>query len=266
MGSNSDEVFVIADGKIRPLGARPFRAGLLGRTLEAALQTLIEQQPNILNGRQIEPGSADPPRFVLLRREMQVGDWSLDHLLVDQRGVLTFVEAKLLENPEARRSVIGQILDYAAFAAENWRDGRLKQLTADYWRLQGKDVDDVLRAAFPEIDLETFWSDVEENLVQNRIRLVIAADELRPEVRRVIEFLNQQMKTVQVFGLEIRCFGEGPTEVVVPFLIGQTQATASQRDRLIGLSRGRSRNCERNTRIWKTHLWANASCDYSLGL
>src|SRR5688572_10021118 len=90
MPSNSDEVFLIVNNDIRPLQARPFKVGLFGKNLEDALQTLIEKQPNLINGRQIEPGSDDPPRFVLLRREMQVGDWSLDHLLVDQRGTLTF--------------------------------------------------------------------------------------------------------------------------------------------------------------------------------
>ena len=168
---------------------------------------------------------------------MQVGDWSLDHLLVDQRGVLTFVEAKLLQNPEARRAVIGQILDYAAYAAENWTNGRLKQLAQDYWRSQHKDLSEVLNEAFGEIDLDAFWNDVELNLAQSRIRLIIVADELRPEVRRVIEFLNEQLRTIQIFGLEIRCFGEEPNAVIVPFLIGQTQAAAAQK-----VSTGGARN------------------------
>src|SRR2546425_1585544 len=226
MPSNSDEVFFIANDKIQPLQARPFKVGLFGKTLEDALQTLIEKQPNLINGRQIEPGSDDPPRFVLLRREMQVGDWSLDHLLVDQRGTLTFVEAKLLQNPEARRAVIGQILDYAAYAAENWSDGRLRRLAIDYWRQHHRDVDDILRDGFGDIDTEKFWDGVETNLAQGNMRLIIVADELRPEVRRVIEFLNQQMRTVQVFGLEVRCFGEEPNTVVVPYIVGQTQAIA----------------------------------------
>ena len=126
----SDEIFLIGESGIKVLPSRPFRAGLFGKNLEEALQTLIAKQPNIINGRQIEPGSADPPRFVLLRREMPVGDWSLDHLLVDQRGVPTFVEAKLIENPEARRAVIGQVLDYVALASEKWGEGQLRQLSA----------------------------------------------------------------------------------------------------------------------------------------
>ncbi len=229
MQSRSDEVFLISGEGIKPLGARPFRTGLFGKNLEDALQTLIERQPNIINGRQIDPGSPDPPRFALLRREMQVGDWSLDHLLVDQHGVLTFVEAKLLENPEARRAVIGQVLDYAAYASEAWSDGRLKQWSADYWRTQGKDIDDVLRETFEGIDVDAFWINVETNLTQGKIRLIIAGDELRPEVRRVIEFLNEQLRTIQIFGLEIRCYGEEPNAVIVPFLVGQSQAASSHK-------------------------------------
>ena len=226
----SDEIFLIGQSGIKALPSHPFRAGLFGKNLEEALQTLIAKQPNIINGRQIEPGSADPPRFVLLRREMPIGDWSLDHLLVDQRGVPTFVEAKLIENPEARRAVIGQVLDYVALASERWGDGQLRQLAADYWRTEcDKNVDDVIRDEFGELDIDAFWQTVQMNLDQYRIRLVIVSDELRSEVRRIIELLNAQFRTIQIFGLEIRCFGEDTQAVAVPFLIGQTQLTAGQK-------------------------------------
>lgn len=225
----SDEVFILRDCEIQSLPGRPLRSGLFGRTLEDALQTLIERQPNIINGRQLEPGDDDPPRFVLLRREMAVGDWSLDDLLVDQKGVLTLVEAKLLQNPDSRRAVIGQIMEYAANAERSWGNGRIRQLATEYWRKAGKDVEDVLRAAFGD-DVEGLWSEIETNLKRGKIRLIIAADELRPEVRRIIEFLNQQLKTVQVFGLEIRCYGEEPGPVVIAsVLVGQTQVSADEK-------------------------------------
>jgi hypothetical protein len=232
VASNADEVFIFDGDEIRPLPARPFRAGLFGKSLENALHTLIEKQPNVINGRQLDPGSDDPPRFVLLRREAIVGDWSLDHLLVDQRGVPTLVEAKLLQNPESRRAVVGQIMEYAANAERSWSDGRLRQLASEYWRKAGKDIDEVLRAAFGDIDVEAFWGQVEANLKQGRLRLIIAADDLRPEVRRIIEFLNQQLRTVQVYGLEIRCFTtDSGSGVIVPFLVGQTQAAADEKGR-----------------------------------
>jgi hypothetical protein len=76
---------------------------------------------------------------------VSIGSWSLDHLLVDQEGILTLVETKLAENPESRREVIGQVLEYAANAEASWRDGRLQERAAAYWTKQGKDVNDVLR-------------------------------------------------------------------------------------------------------------------------
>lgn len=63
---------------------------------------------------------------------------------------------------------------------------------------------------------------MEENLQQGQIRLIIATDELRPEVRRIIEYLNGEMKRAKVYGLELRCYGEGSGSLVlVPNLIGQ---------------------------------------------
>jgi len=227
----SDSVFYYSQGQIRPLPGRAFRTGLFGKTLEDALQGLIEREPNLVSGRQLAPGSSDPPRFALLRREMPVGDWSVDHLLVDQHGILTLIEAKLVENRESRRDVIGQVMEYAANVQQSWSDGRLRRLCSEYWLKAGKSVDEILRGVFGEIDVDRFWSIVESNLSQARFRLVIAADELRPEVRRVIEFLNGQLRTVQFFGLEIRCFAaDDESGVIASYVIGETQAAADERD------------------------------------
>lgn len=227
----SDEILILEGKDVRRLPARPFRAGLFGETLEAALQALIERHPEVLPGRQMDLGSEDPPRFVLLRREMPVAGWSLDHLLADQRAVLTLVETKLAENPEARREVIGQIMEYAANARMLWGGGRARELAEEYWqRREGKPVDEVIREGLG-VDAEKFWALLERNLREGRIRLIVAADELTPEVRRIIEYLNEEMETAEIFGLEIQCFGEkdGGTLVFVPRLVGQTQAAADRK-------------------------------------
>ena len=231
MQGKSDEVFVIQNGDLRPLPSRPFRAGLFGKTLEEALQTLIEKEPNVLPGKQMDPGSDDPPRFVLLRREMPVGSWSLDHLLADQRGVPTLVEAKLMQNPEARRDVVGQIIEYAANAPQSWGNGRAREKAREFWQKRGKNVDDVIEEAFDgKVEVESFWNDIEQNIQKGKVRLVIAADELRPEVRRTIEYLNAEMNNAEIYGLELRCYGdESESLVLVPYLIGQTQATADRK-------------------------------------
>jgi len=231
MAEQSDTVFLMEGDELHPLPARPWRAGLRGETLEAALQSLIEEHPEVLPGRQMDPTSDDPPRFALLRREMTVTRWGLDLLLVDHRGVLTLVETKLTENPEARREVIGQILEYAANAANAWGGGRAREQAREYWSRKGRDVDAVVVATFgPDFDVEEFWRTIEENLRYGKIRLIVAADALRPEVRRIIEYLNAEMSTAEVYGLELRRHGDesGPV-FLTSQLVGQTQATAEHK-------------------------------------
>jgi len=230
MSEDSDEILALNGSEIRRLPARPFRAGLFGETLEAALQALIARHPEVLPGAQMEPGTDDPPRFALLRREMPVGGWSLDHLLVDQRGVLTLVETKLAENPEARRAVVGQIMEYAANAREFWGDGRARELADQYWnRDRGKSVDDEIRQRLG-IEPDKLWALVDQKLRDGRIRLVIVADELTSEVRRIIEYLNEEMETAEIFGLEIKCYGnDDKSLVLVPRLLGQTQAALDRK-------------------------------------
>jgi hypothetical protein len=161
---------------------------------------------------------------------VSIGSWSLDHLLVDQEGILTLVETKLAENPESRREVIGQVLEYAANAEASWRDGRLQERAAAYWTKQGKDVNDVLRQQLGNPDPEEFWRNTHENLRQGRLRILIIVDSLRPEVRRIIEYLNAEMANAEIYGLELQCYGdEGASLVLVPRLVGQTQAVADRK-------------------------------------
>ena len=209
------------------------REGLLGKTLEDALQTLFEKYPQIIPGKQIDPVSEDPPHFVLLRREMPVGGWSLDHLFVDQKGILTLVETKLFQNPESRREVIGQTIEYAANATEFWAGGAARQKGTEFWSNQSppKELDEVFREEFGgDLDIEDFWRKVEENLRNGRIRLIVATDELRPEIRRMIEYLNKEMQNTEVLGLELRSYGENSESLVlVPRLVGQTQSAIDRK-------------------------------------
>ena len=230
MKGRTDEIFVIEQGKLRAVSSRSMREGLLGKSLEDALQTLLQDYPGVIPGAQIDPSAEDPPRFVLLRREAPIGSWSLDHLYVDQYGVLTLVETKLFENPESRREVIGQIIEYAANAAKSWASGRARQYAAEFWGKRNRELDDVLTESYGDIDVEGFWRVVEANLEQGRIRLIIAADEIRSEVRRMIEFLNSEMQNAEVLGLELKAFGDSSEGLVlVPRLVGQTQAEAERR-------------------------------------
>ena len=57
------------------------------------------------------------PLFAGLRplaRELPVGGGFLDLIFMNGEGYLTLVETKLWRNPESRRTVVAQIIDYAS--------------------------------------------------------------------------------------------------------------------------------------------------------
>jgi len=230
--SASDDIFFLSKDEVAAMPVRPMREGLFDTTLEDAFQKLLERYPEIVPGKQIRPGAEDPPRFVLLRREAPISSWSLDHLLVDQFGVLTLVECKLLENPESRREVIGQIIEYAANASAAWGGGQLRDFAHNYWSSVGKDFEEVFESTLAlDIEVDEFWNLVETNLEQGKIRLLIAGDEIRPEVRRMIEYLNYEMDNVEVLGLELKRYGSDDKQLVlVPTIIGQSVASIDRRE------------------------------------
>ena len=56
----------------------------------------------------------------------------------------------------------------------------------------------------PEPDIDDFWLRVKTNLAASRIRLLFVSDAIPSELRRIIEFLNNNMDTTEVLGLERR--------------------------------------------------------------
>ena len=77
---------------------------------EGWLQGLIEQNPGLLPIEDIEPIFAPP---VAIGREVATKVGPIDNLFVSPAGYVTIVETKLWRSPEARRQVVGQIIDYA---------------------------------------------------------------------------------------------------------------------------------------------------------
>ena len=104
--------------------------------------------------------------------------------------------------------MIGQIIEYAANASAAWGGGQLRDFAHNYWTSIGRDFEEVWQTTLSlDIEIEEFWTQVETNLEQGKIRLIIAGDEIRPEVRRMIEYLNYEMDNVEVLGLELKCYG-----------------------------------------------------------
>ena len=201
---------------------------------ESLLQELLAKHPDLLAGEQIN--SDEPRRWLLVTREMRVpgeedgaGRWSLDHLFLDQDAIPTLVEVKQSSNTDMRRKVVGQMLDYAANAVVYWPIEEIKARFDSRCVAESKDPEAELSTLLAEgQDAANFWQQVKTNLQAGRIRMVFIADEIPPELRRVVEFLNSQMDPAEVLAIEIKQFvGEG-MKTLVPRVLGQTE-TARQK-------------------------------------
>lgn len=79
-------------------------------------------------------------------------------------------------------------------------------------------------------DEAEFWLRVKTNLEAGRIRLLFVADAIPAELRRIIEFLNEQMNPAEVLGVELRQFEGQGLRTLVPLVVGQTQEAAQKRN------------------------------------
>ncbi len=199
---------------------------------EDLIQRLLAEHPDLLAGEQID--AAVPRRWLLVSREVGVpGEmdgsdrWSLDHLFLDQDGVPTLVEVKRSSDTRIRREVVAQMLDYAANAVVYWPVETIRAAMEATCQGRGEDpaqlVAELIEAAPDDTAaVDEFWRDVSTNLRAGRIRLVFVADEIPPELKRIVEFLNAQMEQTQVLAVQINQYvGEG-LKTLVPRVIGLT--------------------------------------------
>ena len=229
-----------AVGGLEPLEEEPFFT-------EDDLQSLVAQHPELLDGEQIRPGA--PRRWLLITREKGIPEtsdsgarWAVDHLIVDQDATPTLVEVKRGSNSEIRRSVVGQVLEYAAHASRTWTADELRRAFEETSNAQGHNPSELLEGLLQtdgEPDAEGFWEKVATNLSAKRMRLLFVADEIPDPLERVVEFLNEQMPNIEVLAVEIKQFRGKSTQTLVPRVLGRI-ANASAR----GVS-GRRRSLSR---------------------
>lgn len=205
---------------------------------EDVLQSYIADYPDLIPGDQIDPES--PRRWLLVKREMGVPDaaihsgdrWSLDHLLLDQDGVPTFVEVKRAVDTRIRREIIGQMLDYAANGLAYWTMARLRESAAETALARGESLDELLVDIFDFADeesRESYWRQVEENLGKGRVRLLFAVDKAPQELRRLAEFLNAKLNDVEVLIVELKQYRGEVGTAISPVVIGSTVASRERK-------------------------------------
>lgn len=195
---------LIRDGRTTPLqrvafGDREYN--------EDWLQRLLFEHPRLLPIAEIEPWFDDSLPVV---RELPTRAGPLDLLYVNARGNLTLVETKLWRNPQARREVVGQVIDYAKEIAR-WSYADLVEAirSADPRRFPA-DADPLVhlaREASPDFDERDFVDGVQRGLRRGQFLLLIVGDGIREEVVQITDYLQSTPSLGYTLGLvEIALF------------------------------------------------------------
>ena len=189
---------LVRDGEATPLRRVPFDE----RTFdERALQDLLFAHPALIPVGDIEPLFAG---LRPLARELPVGGGFLDLIFMNGEGYLTLVETKLWRNPEARRTVVAQIIDYASHLS-TWTYDALRQAVLSCRHNDaGTSSDPLVDLASDgddDVDEREFVDRMHRNLRLGRFVLLIVGDGIHEGVEQMADFLNQTPQLQFTLGL-----------------------------------------------------------------
>ena len=169
---------------------------------EFYLQELLASEPSLISISEVKEGS-EP--LVVAIREFPVKIGAIDILGFTKNGDLAVIECKLATNPEVKRKVIGQVMEYGA----------------SLWNISYEELDSIVKTKtnlslvnliLEEIDdedwdEEAFRTNIEQNLIDGNFILMIVVDEVNEDLSRIIRFLNSAgHPSYSIAALEMRRF------------------------------------------------------------
>lgn len=156
-----------------------------GTRREAFVQDLIHRHPGIIPIAEIEPAFSP---LVSVCRELPTPAGFLDNLWLTPNGGIVLGEAKLFRNPEARREVVAQALDYAR-AIGGWHYEDLQQAARKASGCPEMCLWDLVRDT-SDLDEASFIDAVERRLRQSRFLVLIIGDGIQEGVEALTNHLQ----------------------------------------------------------------------------
>ena len=192
------------------------------------LQKIIHRNPQILPIDDIESGFAP---LISLGREISTSVGYIDNLYISPNGYLTIVETKLWRNPEAKREVVGQIIDYAK-ELTNWNFTKLNDGVKNSSQLYNNNSKGIIELIkdFENIEEHEEYKivdNIERNLKRGRFLLLIVGDGIRESVEEMVDFLSNTPQIQFTLGLVELQFYKNPNVegelIAIPNLITRTR-------------------------------------------
>jgi hypothetical protein len=196
---------------------------------EAWLQELLRKHPEILPVDEIEPVFHP---LIPIGREVATDTGYIDNLFISHSGYLVLVETKLWRNPEAKREVVAQAIDYSS-SLSKWDykhlDDVARAYTKEYEGSKQSLLEWVERQSGPvEKSHEYFEDVVVKNLKLGRFLTLIVGDRIKSSVADMLSYINKYPHmAISMALVELNCFHEKEGQdwplLVVPSIVAQTR-------------------------------------------
>ena len=203
-----------------------------GTFSERWLQESLFNHPECLPTKEIDPRLG---KLIPICMEIETGAGPADILYVTETGYIILVETKLWRNPEARRTVVAQILDYAK-QLTSWSFSDLARETAIASKQGSEHLLNRVKEFSPNFDEASFVDGISNSLKSGDFLLIIVGDGIRSGTESLVNFIEQYGNLRFGFSLvEVAAFKLPNNEVLLqPRILAKTEIL--QRTVLIGAS------------------------------
>ncbi len=188
---------------------------------EAQLQDLLTNDVNTLPLDEIGYDS----KFVTIGKEVILQNGALDVLAVSPQGHIALIETKLEKNPEVKRTVVGQILGYAAYL---WNKS-YEEIEGNCFRkflLQRKvnfqgSLCEYMKEKIGEENFSEseFKEGLEKRLRLGSFTLLIVVDQANQELKDIANYLNDRTgQEIDFYVVEMQLVGDEQEHFLIPSL------------------------------------------------
>lgn len=156
---------------------------------EKQLEEVVCRFPELL----MREGDA---RLSFVSQQIQMSSGIMDAVMIDSDGLPVAVEVKLGRNAQARREIVGQLVDYVSTMTEYTVD--------EFDDLVGGKVLDAIDmiAKDDETERKKIWQTLGANLRAGLARYILVLDEVPSELGRIVRFLamrsNLDIRLVEI--------------------------------------------------------------------
>ncbi len=189
-------------------------------------QSLLFENPSLIPVDDIEPAFGP---LIALARELHTGKGPVDIAYINPSGYITLVETKLWRNPEARRDVVAQIIEYATGMAK-WtyadlcdevRRARREATRPSMPSMPNESNGDPILPLMqdrPDFDEANFIDKVSSNLRKGRFLLLIVGDGIQEGIEELAEAMQESPHlgfTLALVETAVYKFGENGEDFLV---------------------------------------------------